>query len=161
MREKIKNLLEIIKGLLADNYKVLSFIIVFYFSFAFIWQILFKEFPFSHYGSSGFIVFHWLILVYSIWSIVKLFKEDSKSSWILFFIFLGLFYNPIKRMNLWHDEIQGVIFVSSWLLILIYNRELVKSICKFLARFFVALFDKFIILCYKVAQFFMGDETKN
>jgi hypothetical protein len=161
MRGKIKNLLEIIKGLLADNYKVLSFIIVFYFSLALIWQILFKEFPFSRYENSGVIVFQWLILVYSIWSVVKLFKEDSKSSWILFFIFLGLFYNPIKQMDLWHDEIYGVIFVVSWLLILIYNRELVKSICKFLARFFVALFDKFIILCYKVAQFFMGDETKN
>ena len=155
MREKIKNLFKKIKDLFTDNYKVLSFITVFYFCLCFISQLIWDDFPFcTSWRDTGEIVFYWLILIYSIWTVVKLFKEDSKSSWILFFIFLGLFYNPIKRLNFRHDEMQGIIFIFSLLLIMIFNKELFNHF----KNFFKSLFEKFIIFCYKIAHFFIGDE---
>ena len=132
-------MLEKIKNIFSDNYKLLSLITTVYAIFLYLFNLmnlnisryysLFYSFQTPFYGyrnDTGMIVFTWLVFIFSIWTIVKLFKTQPKSSLILFFMFLAIYLNPLYRIEIRSDVCLFVITTINTFIITVYNWQILK-----------------------------------
>lgn len=144
---------EKIKNIFSDNYKVLSLITTVYVIFLYIFNLekldistsyssisfyYYFETPFHGYhGDTGTFVLTWLVFIFSIWTIVKLFKTKPKSSLILFFMFLAIYLNPIYRIELSSDVCLFVITTLNTFILTVYNWQIIRDFGGFIKELFV------------------------
>lgn len=153
-------MLEKIKNLFGDNYKVLSLLTVLYVVFLYLYNLhnlslssssLYYSFETPFYGyrnDTGMIVLTWLIFIFSIWTIVKLFKTKPKSSLILYFMFLAIYLNPISPIEIFRDSILFIITTINTFIITAYNWKIFKEFGSIIKALFI-----------KIAVLFTGDEN--
>ena len=148
-------MLEKIKNIFSDNYKVLTFITLFYYLITVICVAIYADYAFSGRSSeTGKVFFLWINFIYSIWTTIKLFKSDSKSSWILFFIFSGLFFNPIKQINFGYNyEVEFYTLFVCFIMMLIYNEFFSKANIEKIKKIFKRTKES----CIKFAQHITDD----
>ena len=103
---------------MADNYKLLTVVVILYYLVV----IFFRGFDsYGYYHDDLIYYFLWTNFVYSAWTVINLFKNNPKSSWILFFIFLGLSFNPVLEVEYSDAEKYQFLCVLCLIVILIYN----------------------------------------
>ena len=148
-------IIEKIKNIFSDNYKILSLVTTLYVIFLYIFNLskidisnryfyYYFETPFGGYrGHTGMYVLIWIIFIFSIWTIIKLFKTKPKSPLILFFMFLAIALNPFYRIELSDDFCLFMIITISTFILTVYNWQVIKdfgSIIKTLFTKFAKLF---------------------
>lgn len=152
-------MIEKIKNIFSDNYKVLSLITTLYVIFLYIYNLTsisiskgYSYFHFYYYfktpfdgykNDTGMLVLLWLVFIFSIWTIIKLFRTKPKSSLILFFMFLAISSNPLYRTELNNDLCLFIITTISTFVLTVYNWQIIKdfgSITKIFFSKFTKLF---------------------
>ena len=151
-------MLEKVKNLFSDNYKVLSLITTIYVVFLYLINIknidfdysrlsYYFDIPFDNYSfDTGVFSLTWIVFIFSIWTIVKLFKTKPQSSLILYFMFLALYFNPIHRVILHNDVCLFLVTTMNTFLITVYNWNIFKEFGSIIKEIFV-----------KFARLFMGE----
>ncbi len=121
-----------LKRFFADNYNILSlylFIALFYTVFSGNdLGLYYNESSFSLY------LFIWALFIYMIWSLIKQYKKDNKSIWILIYGLFALIYNPMKT-NIHYSysiiTLETIIMIATMVIIirkLIFNKKILSFI---------------------------------
>ena len=121
-----------LKRFFADNYNILSL----YLFIALFCTVFSGNDLGLYYNESSFslYLFIWALFIYMIWSLIKQYKKDNKSIWILIYGLFALIYNPMKtniRYSYSIITLETIIMIATMVIIirkLIFNKKILSFI---------------------------------
>ena len=84
-----------LKKLPKENYHILGYITFLYLAYIVAYQCYGCKLDYGYYE-----ILRWLVTSFSAWSVIRVYKNNSKSVWILIFSAIAILFNPVIKIAL-------------------------------------------------------------